>query len=1014
MSLRDCLDAIRDATGGRLGDQEALEIIQRLADRAEARRRAGVDPAQVQLEVEDLARQMADAERLRAVKRRQHALLNAIKRDHLLTEIDRMTAAGLSPAAALKALMGGIQSPVPGTRASAWATQRAFLARYWGAIMGRIAAERPHIERLLTRGGDEFRAFDARVAREMEQLGVDGGQPGITGDEDARWLAQLFADVAEAARRDLNDRGASIGRLAGWLPHMHDPWRIVRTSEDEWLAFIRPRLDLERTFPELIGDDAAIDEALRQIYRTIASGRDLELGAVTEVRFRGPGSLARRFEHSRVLHFRPGQWSGYAERFGFGPVTASMFAHLRATARAAGLMEVFGPNPEHMIDTLVDALTLRLRRSRSVDVALQRQIEKIRNAAQWPTWKVLTGEVNHPANTVLARVGAGVRAWEILSKLMAAVLSALPTDPVTVAANLRFMGKPLLSAYRDAFLGYFRGRGKGEMRALAFHLGEGFSALIEHSITPYADFESPPGRLHKLVSWSFKISGLSGFTDIGRAVATRMMAAELGRHAGRSWDQLPADLRHVFGLHGLDARHWDVLRRMTMEVEGTTYVSPAAREIRREEVLPFVQERLDALDAGLTERLRRRQQEAAKLAAAMQRADEDFAAWAERLRASVEARRARLEARTAAKRDRQLERVADIARRLDELRADFAARHRDMSAAAGRRVGRRERSLEVQLRELDRRIRELETEAETRMSRADADIAARIRDRAQKLRAQLEQRAARIAELEQADAADRERFGAAIERILDGGRVELELALRRFFADEAATAILETDARTRAITTGGMRAGTVWGEAARAVMQFKSFPIAFSQRVLGRRLLAARGDTRGERLLRGSLHMGELLAAMTIGGLFAAWAKDLAKGRTPKALVHDDGELRWKTIAAAMAQGGGLGIYGDFLFAEYNRFGRGLAETLAGPPLGDLSELISLLEQVKNGEPRASRFLNFAVGMTPFVNLWYTRAAVDYLFLHSLRESVSPGWLARQRRRMREQYGQDLLVEPRA
>jgi hypothetical protein len=41
------------------------------------------------------------------------------------------------------------------------------------------------------------------------------------------------------------------------------------------------------------------------------------------------------------------------------------------------------------------------------------------------------------------------------------------------------------------------------------------------------------------------------------------------------------------------------------------------------------------------------------------------------------------------------------------------------------------------------------------------------------------------------------------------------------------------------------------------------------------------------------------------------------------------------TLLAALAQGGGLGIYGDFLFGEVSRMGAGLVSTAGGPALSE-------------------------------------------------------------------------------
>jgi hypothetical protein len=242
----------------------------------------------------------------------------------------------------------------------------------------------------------------------------------------------------------------------------------------------------------------------------------------------------------------------------------------------------------------------------------------------------------------------------------------------------------------------------------------------------------------------------------------------------------------------------------------------------------------------------------------------------------------------------------------------------------------------------------------------------------------------------------------------DEARRRLARTYRGLIADEISGAILEPGIGTRAITTGGLERGTLAGEAVRALMQFKSFPIEFIRRVLMRSIFAQPGSTRAERGWRAAGSVAELIAALTAAGLLASWAKDIAAGKSPKQVVTDRGEINWKTIGAALAQSGGLGIFGDFLFAEANRVGRGLAETLGGPLAGDVAQAFGLVTELVHGEPRASRAVNLVTGLMP--NLWYTRAATNVLALNALREWAAPGYLRRQETRMRRDFGQERLL----
>ena len=44
----------------------------------------------------------------------------------------------------------------------------------------------------------------------------------------------------------------------------------------------------------------------------------------------------------------------------------------------------------------------------------------------------------------------------------------------------------------------------------------------------------------------------------------------------------------------------------------------------------------------------------------------------------------------------------------------------------------------------------------------------------------------------------------------------------------------------------------------------------------------------------------------------------------------------------AAIYGGGLGIFGDFLFADQNRYGGSMAKTMAGPVISFLDDLVRL------------------------------------------------------------------------
>jgi hypothetical protein len=878
-----CTAEIRGAAGRPLTDDEVLEIAEAIQRR---RRRLVADGR-----LDDLDRRLAaaardegDAAKLAAALARKHAALTIIARDRLDAQVAGHLAAGLSPRKAILAVLEGSVRGVPGARVSVAATRLAFEGRYVGEMLATIERERPHIGRAL-----RDRRLWADAVAEMFEL-KEGGNPGVSGNDDARFVAETFARFAERSRTDLNRLGAAIGKLDGWAgPQVHDPYKLLKVSRDDWVRAIRNRLDLGRTLPD-VDDPEEVGRILAGIYDTIVTGRDgtitaRERGEVPGSKSPGigPANLARAAGRHRVLHFRSAaDWLAYQAEFGQGNLLSAMIAHQGRAARLAAQMQVLGPNPDALLGALLENLGRRLSRDERIPHAERGRIVaalKVDGTQIGAALAEARGLTLAPVDVRLAEIGSGIRAVQAMAKLGGAVLSAVTGDVVTGAANLRFQGMPLFAAYHGLLHEMLRGRGRGQAREVAFLVGEGFDGLIDAVVSPYVAGDGAPGWLGRRLVDFFRWSGLSGQADVMRAAGARMVAAWLGANAGHGWDALPAALRHTLGLHGIDAPRWEAVRGTAWTADnGTTYLTP---------------ERIAGLPDAAVE----------DLIAADPRAGEPGEA---------------------------------------EVRA-YASR-RGRPAGSAPRAG--------------------------------------------------------LTDAQQA------RFDGWRARRIDRARLELELAFRGYLADEVSFGHVETDAASRRLALQGTRPGTPVGEALRFVMQFKGFPIAFTQRVLGRALY---GGPAGARLGK-TLHVGHLIAGLTVAGYLSMTAKDVVRGYEPR---QPETAAQWaKVIGAAMVQGGGAGIYGDFLFGEANRFGGGVLGTAAGPAVGTGAQLIELWQKARQGDARAADALALGLQNAPGLNLFYLRPALDTLVLSALHESLSPGWLERQARRRRKDYGQDRLWEP--
>lgn len=247
---------------------------------------------------------------------------------------------------------------------------------------------------------------------------------------------------------------------------------------------------------------------------------------------------------------------------------------------------------------------------------------------------------------------------------------------------------------------------------------------------------------------------------------------------------------------------------------------------------------------------------------------------------------------------------------------------------------------------------------------------------------------------------------------IEAAREDLKLRLQVMVGSVLDDAMTEARARERVGLTRGLKPGTVGGEAVRTFTQFWSF----SQAVIGRHVAPA---IRGYAKQSPVALMAHLIVASTALGYVSLQMKQLVKGRELRGLENDDGEsLAGSLFIASLLQGGGLGIYGDFLFGEANRSGLpATLSTLMGPAVSDGERLFQIMNKAVWGDldekaDAGGDAVKFAINSAPGANIWYTRWLLDYLVMWRMQEAMSPGYLERYERRVEKSTGAGFLVSP--
>ncbi len=283
------------------------------------------------------------------------------------------------------------------------------------------------------------------------------------------------------------------------------------------------------------------------------------------------------------------------------------------------------------------------------------------------------------------------------------------------------------------------------------------------------------------------------------------------------------------------------------------------------------------------------------------------------------------------------------------------------------------------------------------------------------------------------DATDWLALRKAVRRLADGRdyltpealQGELADKLTDYLTERSALALFEDAEEPRPLAPFSA-IGTLLGGAELVLLRYSErfalFPLAASQNREGQAILR-QGDNEVDRALTNGhgeiLGLAQLLMWSALFGHGAKRAPEIAEElgdgsgeEGPR--KRDDAAWRqaWRD---AMIQGGGLGLYGDFLLDLVARRldGRPLA-AFAGPALKDsgIADLPELARRLRNGEAAAAGALAALLERKDFANVFFARFGFDNLFLQRVLEAALPGVRQRLAHQARKAERQDFFFTP--
>jgi len=196
------------------------------------------------------------------------------------------------------------------------------------------------------------------------------------------------------------------------------------------------------------------------------------------------------------------------------------------------------------------------------------------------------------------------------------------------------------------------------------------------------------------------------------------------------------------------------------------------------------------------------------------------------------------------------------------------------------------------------------------------------------------------------------------------------------------------NARLRAKFKGDSQKGTLSGEVRASIGMYRSWTGGMIY-LHGAQMLARGWD--GSRLG----HAAATFATVTLLGAMSMQVKQLAAGRDLRALdLSTDGMHSW---AAAMLQGGGLGLFGDILAVDKTKYGNSWAAAMAGPIASAFEDvggklILGNAEKFLQGKPTTlgPDALYVGVRYLPGSSLWYAKLAFQRAVIDQLAKMIDP------------------------
>ena len=546
-----------------------------------------------EINVDKISQEVSEQIKLQKKINKRNAIENEIKgRKYVEYIFDNFND---DPAEGLISILVGTNRRVAGARASVATQQQASVNQLIAGFNAKLKNEKSF--QLFDKADKETQRRIVRTMYELnqkktsmeEQLGM---KPPITEtNPDIIRLAEAMEGYSEMIRLKLNDRGANISKLWGYIVRQsHDPYLVrdaakvlgknledmddgidpnLKSKKDinynrnykAWRDFVMEKLDQERTFAGV--ED--VEEFMLFVYNSLvrnqylkSDGADFTYGSRSTARGTDVAKAAG-LSAKRVLHFKTADnWFDYNDKFGVGNLKESFFSGLQTAGRNIGIMDTLGTKPADNFSKIKKAVGNKLNK-------LGRSTQDLASDAKFDKFlKVVDGSIYTVENFAVAKYSAIARAIASMAKLGGATVSAA-ADIGLYGSEMRYQGRSFLGGMAEAVGSLGKIKNTQQKKDIA----EGLGFIADNTIYDVAGRYQVGDNLSKGFTkaqrFFFKLNLLSWWTNSLKEGAMLGMANYFAKQKNLAFDSLNPQLKSLFNVYNIDSTKWNIIRKTAME-----------------------------------------------------------------------------------------------------------------------------------------------------------------------------------------------------------------------------------------------------------------------------------------------------------------------------------------------------------------------------------------------------------------------------------------------------------------